>query len=49
VSDETEAERDARFTPDCDRLWGEGNWVRCPLCPRDSTGREVYHHKDAHR
>lgn len=45
---ETDEERDARFTPENDRAWGSGNWVRCPTCPRDSEGREVYHHAKAH-
>jgi hypothetical protein len=45
---ETDEERDARFAPENDRIWGPGNWVRCPTCPRDSEGREVYHHVKAH-
>jgi hypothetical protein len=45
---ESNEERDARFVPGNDRIWGPGNWVRCPTCPRDSAGNEVYHHKDAH-
>lgn len=40
--------RDRRFAPGNDRIWGEGNWIRCPICPYDSRGFEVYHHKDAH-
>ena len=45
---ETDEERDARFTPGNDKIWGEGNWVRCSVCEHDSKDREVYHHKDAH-
>jgi hypothetical protein len=48
VKIETDDERDARFSPLNDRIWGEGNWVRCSTCPHDSEDREVYHHKDAH-
>lgn len=40
--------RDARFAPINNRIWGEGNWVRCAQCPRDDRGNEVYHHKEAH-
>jgi len=32
-----------------DSIWGEGNWIRCPTCPKDSNGEDVYHHKDAHK
>jgi hypothetical protein len=45
---ETDEERDARHAPENDRIWGEGRWVRCSTCPRDATGREVYHHRNAH-
>lgn len=45
---ESDDERDARFASENDRVWGVGNWLRCPVCPHDSAGREVYHHKDAH-
>jgi len=31
-----------------DRVWGQGNWVRCEPCPRDPTGLGVFHHKDFH-
>jgi len=31
-----------------DRIWGPGNWIRCPICPRDDFGNEIYHRKDAH-
>lgn len=31
-----------------DETWGRGNWIRCLTCPRDDTGRQVFHHKDAH-
>ena len=47
-STETDEERDARFTPGNDRIWGPGNWYRCPICPHDSEDREVYHHVEAH-
>lgn len=46
--DEGDRLRDAIFAPKNDELWGEGNWIRCPQCPRDSDGREVYHHVNAH-
>lgn len=46
---ESDDERDRRFAPGNDQVWGPGNWVRCPTCPHDSLGREVYHHRDAHR
>lgn len=45
---EPDEDRDARFTPMNDRLWGAGNWLRCPTCPHDSEDREVYHHVKAH-
>lgn len=41
-------ERDRRFTKLNDDTWGAGNWVRCGICPLDSVGHEVYHHKDHH-
>jgi hypothetical protein len=44
----TDAERDAKFAPENDRLWGAGNWIRCATCPLDSEGRQVYHHRRAH-
>lgn len=37
-----------RFAPGNDEIWGEGNWIRCSICPHDYYDREVYHHKDAH-
>ena len=43
-----QAERDAHFAPGNDYIWGEGNWIRCAICPLDSAGFEVYHHKDHH-
>lgn len=43
-----QAERDAHFAPGNDATWGEGNWERCSVCPHDSAGFEVYHHKDFH-
>jgi hypothetical protein len=45
---ESDEERDARFAPGNDKLWGPGNWIRCPTCPHDYFDHEVYHHKDAH-
>jgi hypothetical protein len=45
---ESDEERDARFAPGNDKLWGPGNWIRCPICPHDYFDHEVYHHKDAH-
>jgi len=45
---ETAVERDARFAPLNDRIWGEGQWVRCSTCPPDGEGGAVYHHKNAH-
>ena len=45
---ETDEQRDARFAPLNDRTWGEGNWLRCPICAPDSEGRQVYHHVNAH-
>lgn len=47
-SGETDEERDARFAPMNDRIWGEGNWLRCPTCPLDDNDRQVYHHRNAH-
>lgn len=44
----SDEERDVRFKEENDRIWGAGNWVRCPTCPRDSEGREAYHHRAAH-
>jgi hypothetical protein len=41
------ADRDERFKPGNDKVWGEGNWIRCEGCP-DSLGYPSYHHKDAH-
>jgi hypothetical protein len=41
-------ERDAAMTEENDRVWGEGNWTRCPTCPPDPEGNHVYHHRDAH-
>ena len=41
------AERDERFGPLNDRIWGAGNWVRCERCP-DSLGLPSYHHVKAH-
>lgn len=46
---ESDAERDERFAPGNDRIWGASNWVRCSICPTDSNGRQVYHHVDHHR
>lgn len=46
---ETLAERDARFAPMNDRMWGAGNWVRCADGCADSFGLPTYHHKDYHR
>jgi hypothetical protein len=40
-------ERDARFIPGNNRLWGEHNWFKCYRC-RDSNGLPVYHHWKAH-
>ena len=45
---ETDEQRDARCAPLNDRTWGEGNWLRCPICAPDSEGRQVYHHVNAH-
>lgn len=45
---ETDEERDARFAPGNDRIWGAGNWIRCSICPHDSLGREIYHHRGHH-
>lgn len=45
---ESDEERDARFTTGNNKIWGEGNWIRCSTCPKDHYGREVYHHKNAH-
>lgn len=41
--------RDIWFAPGNNALWGEGNWVRCSVCPHDEAGCEVYHHKEFHR
>lgn len=48
VNEESDEDRDARFKDLNNRIWGEGNWIRCSTCPHDSKDREVYHHKDAH-
>lgn len=40
--------RRARFRELNNRIWGEGNWIVCPTCPRDSNGFEVFHHKNVH-
>jgi len=45
---EADEDRDARFAPGNDKIWGEGNWVKCAICPRDATGRLTYHHKNYH-
>lgn len=45
---EPDSVRDERFRELNDRIWGEGNWLRCPSCPHDDNDREIYHHKDAH-
>jgi len=42
------AERDRRWTPTLNDTWGEGNWVRCEICPLDSTGHQIYHHRKFH-
>lgn len=41
--DETDEQRDARFKNLNDQIWGMGEWIRCPVCPLDGTGRQPYH------
>jgi hypothetical protein len=40
--------RDDHFEDGNDKVWGQGNWVRCSDCP-DGTGLPSYHHRDTHR
>lgn len=40
-------DRDEHFKIGNDRLWGEGNWIRCDTCA-DGAGMPSYHHKDFH-
>ncbi len=40
-------DRDARFAPGNDKVWGKGQWVRCDTCV-DSLGYPAYHHKNHH-
>lgn len=44
---ETDAQRYERFREGNDALWGEGNWIECPVC-LDGRGKPSFHHKEMH-